>query len=177
MSKRRKRAMVAVTAPVNKDLALRVDAPERQYQELWFTLARLNWTSMVLVPADASVSAALIAHSLAEVARWLRETPVTLFIMSDPLDYVSATQVSPATEIVGPVDTGGKGASLRTDLPGEKTIVAVQSVLVEPLGLAVTRGADAVVICIERGQTRLASVRRTIELIGRDRVTGCVFIH
>jgi len=34
-----------------------------------------------------------------------------------------------------------------------------------------------VVLCIEKGRSRLASVRRTIELIGRDRIRGCIFVR
>lgn len=140
-------------------------APDREYQELWFALARKNWKSVVLVPADEGLSAAGIATALAEVGRWLRTELVTLFIMSDPLDYASATQITAPTP-----------ASARAELP-ERTIVAVQPVVVEPLGLAVTQAADAVVLCIEMGRTRMSSTRRTIDLIGRDRIAGCFLIR
>jgi len=33
-----------------------------------------------------------------------------------------------------------------------------------------------VVLCIERGRTRLADVRRTVELVGRDRIGGCFLV-
>ncbi len=125
-------------------------------------LTRRNWNSVVLVPADEGGSTASLARSLADVGRWLKDGSVTLFIMSDPLDYASATQ------IVAP-----RTGQVRLELPPERVIVAVQPVVVEPLGLAVSQSADAVILCIEMGRTRLAAARRTIELIGRERIAGC----
>ena len=142
-----------------------IPAPGREYQELWFALSRDPWRTVVLVPADRGISAVYIAEALGDVARWLREPPATIMTMSDPLDYVEATQLSHRIPTEDPGGTSGK------------VIVAVQPVVVEPLGLAVTRTADAVVLCIEKGRSRLASVRRTIELIGRDRIRGCIFVR
>ena len=151
------------------DLA-NIPAPGREYQELWFALSREAWRTVVLVPADPGVSAVYIAGALGDVARWLREPPATIITMSDPLDYVTAIQLSPR---VSPDEQGGPGR----EASASKIIVAVQPVVVEPLGLAVTRAADAVVLCIEKGHSRLASARRTIELIGRERIRGCIFVH
>ena len=152
-----------------KDLA-HTEPPAREYQELWFSISRRPWRSIVLVPVDATVSAVNIASALVDVARWLREAPVTLFTMSDPLDYVAANQ------IVGPIGPHGHGSS-GLAAPNERVIVAVQPVSLEPLGLAVTRTADAVVLCIGKERSRLSAVRHTIALIGRERITGCVLIH
>jgi hypothetical protein len=138
--------------------------PSRQFQELWFALARRKWTSVVLVPVDANGSAAALATSLAEVGRWLRDGAGTA-IVPDRLDYASAGRIA---AIVSSTRQSGSA-------PAE-VIVAVQPVIVEPLGLTVTRAADAVILCIELGRTRLAAVRRTIELIGRERVAGCFLI-
>jgi hypothetical protein len=147
-----------------------IPAPGREYQELWFALSREHWRTVVLVPADSGCSAVYIADALGDVARWLREPPATIVTMSDPLDYVVATQLSPR---IPPDEPGATGRDARSG----KVIVSVQPVVVEPLGLAVTRTADAVVLCIEKGRSRLASVRRTIELIGRDRIRGCIFVR
>jgi hypothetical protein len=55
-------------------------------------------------------------------------------------------------------------------------VIAISSVITEPLGLGATAAADAVIVCIERGRTRLADARRTIELVGRDRIAGCYLV-
>ncbi len=147
-----------------------IPAPGRDSQELWFALSREPWRSVVLVPTDPGLSAVHIADALGAVARWLREPPATIITMSDPLDYVEATRLGP---LVAQEDQGGAGR----DPSSGKVIIAVQPVVVEPLGLAVTRTVDAVVLCIEKGRSRLASVRRTIELIGREKIRGCAFVR
>lgn len=146
------------------------DAPSRKIQALWFALARRNWTSLVLVPADRGGSAASIATALADVGRRLSETPVTFFIMADPVNYASAGNMLSASGSTGP------GSELLVVAPAGRVIVAIQPVVVEPLGLAVTQATQTVVLCIEAGRTRLAAARRTVELIGRERVAGCLFL-
>ncbi len=169
--------------------------PGREFQELWFELARRDWRSVVLVPADAGESAAAAATSLAEVGKQLHELPVTLFIMANPLDYWPALQIvttaastdegisaRPATnsldyasavQIVA--SAASTGQAIARPATG-KVIIAVQPVVVEPLGLAVTQAADAAIVCVEMGRTHLASARRTIELVGRERIAGCLLI-
>jgi hypothetical protein len=46
----------------------------------------------------------------------------------------------------------------------------------EPLGLAVTEVADAVVLCVQRGESRMRAAERTLELVGRDRVVGALML-
>lgn len=57
-----------------------------------------------------------------------------------------------------------------------QVVVAIQPVMVEPLGVAIAHAADAVVLCIQVGKTQLASARRTVDLIGADRVTGAFLV-
>lgn len=167
---------------------------DRQFQELWFRLARTEWRSVVLVPAQRGGSAAVLASFLADAARSVRTVPVTLFIMANPADYEPALNIvvgagqsqaiqrahpldyAGATQIVARATSEARDDPERSDALG-KVIVAVQPVITEPLGLAVTQRADAVVLCVEAGRTRLADARRTIELIGRDRIAGCVFVR
>ena len=186
----------------------------REFQELWFALARKDWRSVVLVPADAGESAAAAATSLAEVGRQLHELPVTLFVMANPLDYWPALQMvttaastdegtltrptienaldyASAVQLVASAASTGQssvrpavGQSIVRSTAGQcivqpaagKVIIAVQPVVVEPLGLAVTQAADVAILCIEMGRTHLASARRTIDLVGRKRIAGCLLM-
>jgi hypothetical protein len=182
-------------------VARRLELPGREFQEFWFRLARKDWRSVVLVPADAGESAANAARSLADVGKQLHDLPVTLFIMANQLDYWPAVQI--VTTAASTDDGSGAppaasdsldyasaltvASAASTELssrpppperpPAGKVIVAVHPVVVEPLGLAVTQAADAIVICVEMGHTRLASARRTIELVGRARIAGCLIIN
>lgn len=142
----------------------------RDVQELWFTLARRPWRSLALVPADEGGSAAAVAASLAEVGRRLRDAPVTFFILADPLDFANAAKIIAALDL-----TRQNGSTLAV-APTGKVIIAIQPVVAEPLGLAVTEAADAVVLCIEVGRTRLSAARRTIKLIGRERIAGALLL-
>jgi hypothetical protein len=151
-------------------MARRASSTGRDVQELWFALARRNWRSLVLVPADEGGSAAAIAASLADVGRRLRDTQVTFLIMTDPLDFASAAK------IIGAFDLTKQAGTALAVAPTGKVIVAIQPVVVEPLGLAATEAADAIVLCIEVGRTRLAAARRTIELVGRARIAGALLI-
>ena len=53
-------------------------------------------------------------------------------------------------------------------------IVALEPVVSNPLGIAVALAADAALLCITLGETPLASAKRTVELVGRERFIGCV---
>ena len=151
-------------------LARRGDASrEIEFQSLWFTLARMPWRSLVVVPAGEGGSAAAVATALADVGRRLRSSPVTFLVMAGPIDYASAGKI--VASVARPPDDVRQRRA-----PHGRVIVAIPPVVTEPLGIAVTDAADAVVLCIERGRTRSPSARRTIEMIGRDRIVGCVLV-
>ncbi len=179
---------------------------EPDYQEIWFALERNEWSSVVLVPADAGGSAAAIATALADVGRQLRDNPVTA-IVADVLDYNSARVLADLQqhaqqsrrgrvvdiEAVGPSHREDAGQETPPTAPGSpaaapshdarmmppagQVIVAIQPVVVDPLGVAVARAADAVILCIELERTRLESARRTIDLIGADRIGGAILVR
>lgn len=67
-------------------------------------------------------------------------------------------------------------AGLMPVSPAARFIIAVPCILSEPLGLAATQGADAVVVLVERGLTRTPDVRRIVEQVGRDRIAGCFLL-
>ena len=145
------------------------DPPRREYQELWFALARKSWRSLAIVAVDREESASEITNALGEVARMLDER-VSFFAPIDVLDYVSVAGIFSAAN-----------ANFAADIPRPvkapvRSIAILPPVVRNPLALKVATAADVVVICVEIGKTRLSAVRRTIELIGRDHVAGCVLI-
>jgi hypothetical protein len=62
-------------------------------------------------------------------------------------------------------------------IPSARLVISIPAVVNEPLGLAVAQFADAVLLTVHLGRTRLAEVRRTIDLIGRERIVGCVIVQ
>ncbi len=183
---------------------LRLDPrAEKRYQQLWLGITRRTWRSIVLVPADPGGSAAEVARCLAAVGKELCEVPVTAIALSS-LEYgstlalaelqqrmereqepsarraalveVTATTLdrdAPESASI-PHAIGGEALALS---PAARLVIAIPAVISEPLGGAVARHADAVVVCVERGRTRAADVRLTAELIGRERIAGCLLVE
>lgn len=159
---------------IAKDIVVRGDVPllrgfgrsRGEYEGLWFTLSRIAWRSLVIVPVDPEGSAVGVAIALTAVGRRLRPGLLTFLLMTGPIDYSSAGKFVSAV-------------ASKTDEPSKspeppRVIVSAPSVLVDPLALAVVGAADAVALCMVKGRTHLSAAARTIQLIGRDRLVGCI---
>ena len=153
------------------DRTARGRAPRREIQELWFALANRRWSLLAVIPVGSGATAASVAISLADVGRRLREMPVTFLVMAESIDYPTAGR------IVRTLGAGGRKDEDPEAGPASKLVIAIPSVLSEPLGLVVAKAADAVVLCIEKGRTTMPEAHRTIELIGRDRIAGCLYVE
>jgi hypothetical protein len=170
------------------------EAPGQRYQELWFAIARQPWASLVLVPADVGVSVAPVAKALADVATRLSEAPVSA-IVAESIDYAAARSLSEIQpRLRGDVEprclqevettsspaidrpSGGYGPP-REARPLARAIVAIRPVVSDPLGIAIVHAADAAVLCVEMGTSRAAAARRTIELIGAERIIGAFLLR
>jgi hypothetical protein len=202
----------------------------RDYLELWINLARRDWGSLVLLPADRDGSTAEIANALADIGQRLSYGPVTAITVSS-LEYGSAlaladlqqhvererkgwgrnaqtvtvtpatsaapsapgpaVEVSPSAPSTPPAQNPGAPEQPRPDpasgesaptealvvVPPARLIISVPPVVTEPLGLAAVEGADAVVLAVRMHRSRMVDVRRTIALLGRNRVPGCFLVR
>lgn len=178
----------------------------RQYQELWFALRKRDWMSVVLVPADPGASAADIGKALADIGSRLSEIPVTAISVSSMgydsafaladlqhhvvRDWRSQVDHTPLINVTGKVVARGEPATRdevrpappdRTETlavaPAARLVITIPPVVSEPLGLAAAHAADATILVVEVGRTRLADARRTVELIGRERIAGCFVLR
>lgn len=160
----------------------------RRLQELWLMLARLRWQALVVVPAHSRGSTRDFARSLAAVGNELGGTPVASASL-DEIDAGAARSLAslvhqarerrdwPSSE-VDPDDLLDR-ASFSSDeppLPFGKLVIGVPPVVSNPVGLGITDAADFILLGIELGRTTTAEVRRSIEMIGRERIAGCVLI-
>jgi hypothetical protein len=57
-------------------------------------------------------------------------------------------------------------------LSGGLVVVAVDAFATDMDGFHLVTAADAVLLCVSLGVTRLAAARRAVDLIGRDKVIG-----
>jgi hypothetical protein len=55
-------------------------------------------------------------------------------------------------------------------------VISIPCLLSEPLGLAATQFADAVVVLVELGRSSRDDVRRIVDQVGRERVAGCILV-
>ncbi len=172
------------------------DPPGRQFHELWFSISRRPWASLVLVPADEGLSVGWIATALADVGTRLRDTPVTA-VLAEDVDYASVRALadmqprlrelppwSAAVDVVAtPVSPAGGAVPEPSPRPSPaavplgRAIIAVRSVVHEPIALAVVHASDAAVICVRMGTSRTSAVRRTLELVGPECVLGAVLVR
>lgn len=163
------------------------------YEELWFSIARIPWASLVLVPLSEDTPAGEIATSLAMVATHVRDAPVTAIVAGE-LDFRSAralAELQPRLDGSPPHSIEVFGTPVDVAEPWEthpapihetarrlsRAIVAIRPVMVEPLGVAIAQAADAVVLCFELGAARTKAARRTIELIGPERIVGAFLVR
>lgn len=166
-------------------------ADPRPLQEMWFRLSGRGWSSLVLVPAHPGGSAEEVARSLADTGKQLADYPVTAITvrvlgpssaraLALLAQQVRRRQDAPL-EGVRVIEPGADDPEpgLDSSILGNSAqlIVAVPPVVTEPLGLAVTHAADAVILVVEQNRTMLRDARRTIELIGRDRIAGSVVLE
>ncbi len=197
----------------------------RDVLELWINLARREWGSLVVIPADRNGSTTDIANTLADIGQRLSYGPVTAITVSS-LEYGSALALAdlqqhvererrswtrPAPPVTvsfegnavgepiagaasGPATSPPAGPSagapeaqtasdpaVRTEalvvVPPARLIISVPPVVTEPLGLAAAEEADAVVLAVRMNHSTMGDVRRTIQLVGRHRITGCFLMH
>lgn len=132
--------------------------PEPELWDLWFTISRQRWSLLALVSGDRDEAPTWIAEAMAKLDRQQgRETRV-----------LCAQGITNSAEILEQV--GSQSA-------GQRTIVALDSVVLNPAGLPVVMQADRAVLCATLGQTDLASARRILDLVGRRHFIGCVTVR
>jgi hypothetical protein len=61
--------------------------------------------------------------------------------------------------------------------PGDLVLVPLGPFSAYPAGVAVARGADAALLCVELGRTHLRAAREVIEQAGRERFLGYVVVE
>lgn len=163
---------------------------DRRLAELWLLLAKLNWSSLVLLPVDADASTEELARSLAAVGKSLTYEPVSAVTLNSLgagsaralaalAGHVSGSRKhlqagSRVVEVIPePSEDEGEQRSLAA---AGQVIIGIPSIQAEPVSLAVADAADLVVLAVELGKTRLRDVRKAIHMIGREKVAGCVLI-
>lgn len=160
-------ARVRAGRPAQKDAAT-------EAQELWFAATSQRWSTLALVPAHRGGSALHVAYTLIEAG--------TLFLRRQ-IELVSAEGIDIATATGWIFDAVARSAQPQP-FAGQsgraperdhfQRIVVLEPVVSNPLGIALARAADAVLLVAELGVSDLGDARFTVEAIGQERFLGCV---
>jgi hypothetical protein len=137
-------------------------APSRELQQLWFATQHRAWSSLALVPVQPYTSAKFIGEALVEIGALHRGVNVKL------IDAESASVASSSRLVLAmsnQVSSGGLA------------IAVLDSVVQNQAGIPLALTADAILLVVDLGEAESAAARRTLELIGRDRVMGAVAVR
>jgi len=158
-----------ITRPseVTQERDTRVPTPD--LQELWFRTLQYDWSSLVVVPTHWRCSARRIAEALGEMAALQRGMPIPEVVASESAmggpGGITALVVREADAVA---------SRHRQPWAGRNAVYAVEPIVSNPAGIAAVLAADAAILCVKLGETRLEEARRTVDLIGRERFIGCV---
>lgn len=149
--------------------------PPLDLQQLWFSILKYDWSSLVVVPADELCSSQRIAESLAEMGTLHLGKPMTTLVTTG-LDLTRTSELMTSTMVHEIARTNGDAPKGRAGPPwlGRNLVIAVDPLAANPAGIAVALAADAAILCVRLGKTRLDVAQRTLDLIGRERFIGCV---
>ena len=137
--------------------------PSLPLQQLWFSLQRREWSTLVAVPADRDTSVMDFGRPLYEVGR---------LAMGDRLRLIDARDVKLTRTAALILEMTGGGAIGSPD--GGRALVLIESVLSHPSGVPVALAADAALLCVEMGKTSIAAARETLQIVGPQRFLGCI---
>jgi hypothetical protein len=145
--------------PLVKATEPALPVPGRDWQQLWFAALQHPWSSLVIVPAQPNLSALPAARALVAVGRLYHQRSVHL---------LEAERTDPAA-------TGFVISSAKNRVAaGEQVIIAVDSPLSHPVAIPLARAADAALLLVPLGRTRLSWARNTIDYIGRQHFIGSI---
>lgn len=141
--------------------------PSVELQQLWFSLQKREWSSLVLVPADAQTSALDFGQPLYEVGR---------LALGEQLKLVDARSLKLTETAPLILEMTGAGPARPGAVRPDRVMVLVDSVLSRPSGIPVALAADLAVLCIELGRSSLPDARSTLQILGQQRFAGCLTI-
>ncbi|HVP60704.1 MAG TPA: hypothetical protein VMT11_09100 [Myxococcaceae bacterium] len=140
--------------------------PPLGVQQLWFTLQRSEWSTLVVVPAGPESSGMDFGRPLYEVGR---------LALGERLRLLDAREVKVSGAAGMVIDMLGANPS-RPASPewSERVLVVIESIVSQPTGIPLALAADAAVLGVELGRSSLESARRTLDTLGRARFLGCL---
>jgi hypothetical protein len=136
--------------------------PEGDWQHLWFSLQRTDWSALAVLPADSGLDVRDIAEAIVDIGRTSGAEDVMLL-------NGRGASFTDAQELVETIESYKRR---RTHV-----VVACDSVDDNPATLALVRAASGALMVVRLGQSRLAAARKTIDAVGRDHVLASITLR
>ncbi len=133
----------------------------RELQQLWFSVLKREWSSLVVLPANPGTSGLTIARELANIATMHRGSEVKVINAERAELRGSSRLIVEMTSVVR---------------NGQMCIMAVDSVMENQAGIPLALAADAALLLVTLNETDLTNARRTVELVGAQRFVGSVVV-
>ena len=135
-------------------------SPEGSSDRLWVQLVQSSWTSVALVPTAAGMSGRALGEALAKVGSDYRGRSVLL---------IDAERLSRA-------ESRAVVERLAAAEERHALVVTIDAPVMSQSALLVARAVDAAVLLVGLERTTLADARRTVEMLGKEKILGGVTI-
>lgn len=132
-----------------------------ELQRTCVAMLRGPWSTLAVVATDPRSPALELVNALVDTARAYRLAPVRAMNGTG----ANSAQVARLLDAIGEARSGGGRIAIAVDDPVEN-----------PGRMPLVFGADAVVLLVRLGTSTVRSVEATAELVGRDRIVGCVVV-
>ncbi len=132
-------------------------------QMLWLATQRRPWRSLAVVGASEGIATLEVANMLAKLAWWYRGQPASVVDLRDLSLRL--------------VDYQLRDVALQLEREPVTIVIALRSIFENPTVVPVASAVDSAVLCVNLEATAIASARRTVELIGRDRFLGSIVVR
>ena len=136
--------------------------PDGDWQHLWFSLQRTDWSALAVLPADSGLDVRDIAEAIVDIGRTSGADDVMLL-------NGRGASFTDAQELVETIESFKRRRS--------HVVVACDSVDDNPATLALVRAASGALMVVRLGQSRLAAARKTIDAVGRDHVLASITLR
>src|SRR5688500_10954121 len=131
------------------------NGPDDDWQRIWLSARQRDWSSLVLVPSDATVDIVQFAESLARTGRNHAEWPVR----GNNGPGVQVAEVGQWAETYSASTARGDRAMSPFDPDSDN-----------PATIAILHATSAALLIVSLGESLIAAAQTTIETVGRDRM-------
>lgn len=141
-------------------MAGEVTSTDPEWQRLWFTLQGRAWSSLAVIGTDVAADADRVARTLAAVGK--RDGQI-------PVEVVTALGVSfqDVPRIVNLVSHAS---------PEKLLLVSCDPLRRNPAMIPVLQAVGGVVLVVRLGESRLDSVQKTVDAVGRDKIVATISV-